>query len=490
MSNVSDKYIAAVKRVGERLESFQCPIQKPETLLEELKAMVDNDNRNVYDLQSKFVNDYKYVERGWHICFPYIYSASYLNSVRPPKIKSYGDLKQGWQQAEEGHMQMLKSECERDGCPFDEAHARQKVKEYMDKFHKEEKQRFFNEAKRWIDVNELQIQTEILARRKDVLMYSKENIGWNLFNYTISDDLLVSIKTNFGYGSAAYFFLSVKYKDLEIVPYSFIVKYYKAMMADIVRCTRQYDVRRDSWEAAFDFTVDMANQAQESPKEFICGYVMNEVREMMTGLNAILSNPDSVYDKVTKMLCPELVVNVRNIWSNEKTRMSVYPQESMFIFKVEKITGALHFLQSLKKAAETFDDISHEINGHIATLLDFNYQLYPKIQEQYAINAGRIEKDTAVKQDKEEECNKLEIELEPYYEKMAEYIKGYKTWDEKLTKEREFKWNNPEFVTKQETKLRLSREIVDLDNRINDYKNFNNLLQSSIELIDSVREVA
>ena len=70
MSNVSDKYIAAVKRVGERLESFQCPIQKPETLLEELKAMVDNDNRNVYDLQSKFVNDYKYVERGWHICFP------------------------------------------------------------------------------------------------------------------------------------------------------------------------------------------------------------------------------------------------------------------------------------------------------------------------------------------------------------------------------------------------------------------------------------
>ena len=80
--------------------------------------------------------------------------------------------------------------------------------------------------------------------------------------------------------------------------------------------------------------------------------------------------------------------------------------------------------------------------------------------------------------------------MEPYYEKMAEYIKGYKTWDEKLTKEREFKWNNPEFVTKQETKLRLSREIVDLDNRINDYKNFNNLLQSSIELIDSVREVA
>lgn len=490
MSNVSDKYIAAVKRVDEKLESFQCPIQKPETLFEELKAMVDNANRNVYDLQSKFVNDYKYVERGWHICFPYIYSASYLNRVRPPKIKSYGDLKQGWQQAEEGYMQMLKSECEREGCPFDEANAGRKVKEYMEKFHHEEKQRFFDDAKRWIDVNELQIQTENLARRKEVLMYSKENIGWNVFNYTISDDLLVSIKTNFGYGSAAYFFLSVKYKDLEIVPYSFIVKYYKAMMADIVRCTRQYDVRRDSWEAAFDFTVNMANQAQESPEEFICEYVMNEVREMMTGLKAILNNPDSVYDKVTKMQYPELVVNVRNIWSNEKTRMSAYPQESMFIFKVEKITGALHFLQSLKKVAETFDDISHEINGHIATLLDFNYQLYPKIQEQYAINTGRIEKDTDLKQSKEAERNKLVEELKPYYEKMEEYIKGYNRWDERQNKEREFKRNNPEFVAKQESKTLLDREIADLNNRINDYNNFNKLLQSSMELIDSVREVA
>lgn len=490
MSNVSDKYIAVVKRVGSKLESFQKPIQKPVTLIEELKAMLDNPNRNVYDLQSKFVNDYKYEDRGWYICFPYSYSASYLNAVRPPKIKSYSELKEGWQQAYDEKIQLLKSECEHQGNTFNEDKARLEVEEYMKDFHKTEKKRFYDECKRWIDVNELQVQTEALARKNDVLMYSKENIGWNVFNYTISDDLTVSIKTNFGYGSAAYFFLSVKYKDLEIVPYSFIVKYYKAMMADIVRCTRQYDVRRDSWEAAFDFTVDIANQAQKSPEEFIRNYVMNEVREMMTGLKAILSNPDSVYDKVTKIQCPELVVNVRNIWSNEKTRMSAYPQEFMFIFKVEKITGALHFLQSLRKAAETFDDISHEINGHIATLLDFNYQLYPKIQEQYAINTGRIEKDMALKQGKEEERNKLVEELKPYYEKMEEYIKDCKRWDERQAKEWEFKRNNPNFVEKQESKSQLDREIADLNNRINDYKNFNNLLQSSMELIDSVREVA
>ena len=490
MSNVSDKYIAVVKRVGSKLESFQKPIQKPVTLIEELKAMLDNPNRNVYDLQSKFVNDYKYEDRGWYICFPYSYSASYLNAVRPPKIKSYSELKEGWQQAYDEKIQLLKSECEHQGNTFNEDKARLEVEEYMKDFHKTEKKRFYDECKRWIDVNELQVQTEALARKNDVLMYSKENIGWNVFNYTISDDLTVSIKTNFGYGSAAYFFLSVKYKDLEIVPYSFIVKYYKAMMADIVRCTRQYDVRRDSWEAAFDFTVDIANQAQKSPKEFIRNYVMNEVREMMAGLKAILQKPDDVYNRISGLQCPELVINVRSILSNESARMSAYPQECMFIFKVEKISGALHFLKSLKKASETFGDIAHEINENIDTLLDYNYQLYPKIKEQYEKIEARIVQEESVKKNKEIERNILVDELKPYEERLEAFCKNASSWSDREARRNEFKRQNPEFVTKRERKDTLDLEITIIHNRIIDYNNFNNMLQKSMELIDSIREVA
>lgn len=492
MSKISDEYIAAVKRVGWKLESFQNPIKKPVTLFEELKAMVDNPNRNVYDLQSKFVNDYKYDDRGWHVCFPYDYASSYLNTVRAPKIRTYSELKEGWQQTYNDKMQLLKAECEQQGRIFDEAQAKRVANEYMLGIHKTQKNAFYEECRRWINVNELQIQTEILSRKSEVLMYSKENIGWNNFHYTISDDLKVSIKTNFGYGSAAYFFLSVKYKDLDIVPYSFIVKYYKAMMADIVRCTRQYDVRRDSWEAAFDFTVDIANQAQESPEEFIRNYVMNEVREMMTGLKAILNNPDSMYNQISGMQVPELVINVRKIWNHEKERMRAYPQESIFIFKVEKITGALHFLQSLKKAAETFCDISREINGNIETLLDYNYQLYPKIQEQYTINENRINENTVLKQGKGEERNRLVEEMKPFNEKMEVYMKEkeYKTWSEKKQRQDEFYRQHPQFVAMRERKSVLDKEIVNLENRISDYKNFNHLLQSSMELIDSVRKIA
>ena len=178
------------------------------------------------------------------------------------------------------------------------------------------------------------------------------------------------------------------------------------------------------------------------------------------------------------------------ILSNEKDRMRAYPQECMFIFKVEKISGALYFLQSLKQTANTFDGISHEINDCIDTLLNYNLQLYPKIQEQYTKIEARIKHATSVKKSKEIERDMLVEELKPYEARLEAFCKNVSSCSERQARREEFGRQNPIFVTKRERKNTLDIEITIIHNRIVDYGNFNKMLQKSMELIDSVREIA
>lgn len=90
---ISTDYIAAVKSHNNVLKCIQIPLQKPIALIGELKAMLENPNRTVYDLQCKFSNDYKFEAKAWYICYPYSYRSSYLSFIRPPKIKTYSELK-------------------------------------------------------------------------------------------------------------------------------------------------------------------------------------------------------------------------------------------------------------------------------------------------------------------------------------------------------------------------------------------------------------
>lgn len=58
------------------------------------------------------------------------------------------------------------------------------------------------------------------------LMYFSENIGWYRPDYTITDNVQISVRTNFCYGRSAYFHVNLNYKGINILPYSDIVVYF------------------------------------------------------------------------------------------------------------------------------------------------------------------------------------------------------------------------------------------------------------------------
>lgn len=490
MGKISQDYVAAIKRVGNYLESIQVELHKPLTLIEELRAMVENPNRSVYDLQCKFSSEYKFSEKSWYICYPYSFSASYLDATRCPEIKSYSDIKKQWDDCFKSEIDSIKDNCRENNTFFNEDTARDIATNKVAELKQNQKKSFLYECTKWIDVNEIQTTALSLKERKDILMYSKENIGWNNFEHRISDDLKICISTNFGYGSAAYFFLAIRYKDLDIIPYSFIVKYYKAQMRDIIRCTRQYSPRRDSWEAAFDFIIELSNQAQSNPENFINEYVMNEVTEMMKGLRAILENPKHFHDALAKVKVPELLINVRNIWDNDKVRMRAYPQECTFLFKVEKIAGALHFLNNLQKISSTFINISQEIDKHIDELLRYNFELYPQIKEQCETIGKRLKTEEIRYEIKNKEKENIIQQMKPYDEELSSLLKKASSWSERNAIESDFKSSHPRYKKLLESKSEKENELSEIHQKINEYKNFISLLKESMDLIDSVRKVA
>ena len=195
-------------------------------------------------------------------------------------------------------------------------------------------------------------------------MHSTDTIGWSGFEYQITDDVKISIRTNFGYGNSSYFMLGMSYKKIDILPYSYLVRYYHADMRDLVRYTKLYRVERESWEKAFDYVVKAANMAVNNVTRFIRTYVLDEVKQMLFGMEMILLNPFSYAERMERKAGSETdceYLTVRNMNIYEKSIFGVYPREMTMVIKSEKISGALDFLDNLSKLSAFLPEIQDAV---------------------------------------------------------------------------------------------------------------------------------
>lgn len=72
----------------------------------------------------------------------------------------------------------------------------------------------------------------------NIKIFSHDIVGFNHIIYDIDDDVKVRVDTNFGYGpTSSYFFLTIKYKDIILIPYSDLVHFYYASMKSLIAHT-------------------------------------------------------------------------------------------------------------------------------------------------------------------------------------------------------------------------------------------------------------
>ena len=199
-----------------------------------------------------------------------------------------------------------------------------------------------------------------LHKEQSILAYSHRRVGWASPDLNLNDDIKVVYLTNFGYGCASYFFLQIYYKGIGILPYSQWVHYRKASASEIIRYTRRYHLDNQEWIKTMSFTADVYNSAVSDPASFVQKNMLNEVEEMVSGLENILTT--NSYRTQESFFNPSTIV---------------ITGDDLIRFKGEKISGALEFLDKLK----TLAPITDKVDFYIQRIMDCNFSIIPELEK-------------------------------------------------------------------------------------------------------------
>ena len=92
MSTVNKDYIGIIRNVNGCVRFVKEEIQQKTALVEDLKAMLENPNRTIFDLQSRMDMEFLPSERtSINYLAPYSYSSSYVSGVSYPKAPTFDE---------------------------------------------------------------------------------------------------------------------------------------------------------------------------------------------------------------------------------------------------------------------------------------------------------------------------------------------------------------------------------------------------------------
>lgn len=462
MSEINIDYIGVVVENPDGfLEYKKIPIEKPyNELYEELKAMADNENRSVLDLQNRLERsfDREYRNKFYHYCHRYTYNSSFIEAISYPKFWTY-----------EEYTDLLSK---------------------SDTFKKELKQIFIRSANYFFIAYSYSQMFKRLKNEPANKMFSTEDIGHTFYKYKINENIEFQIRSNFGYGGSSFFFVNLTYQGIELLPYSDIVKYYKANMCDFIRYTRQYLPERKNWNYALNFVVETSNYAIKDESAFIEKWIFNEIEEMMLGLERLAINPKEEYHKISNnnFDTPELIT-VRNIGNDEIKKYKIYPTETVIAFQAEKITGALILLEQIGKLSSVYVNAERVIDR----IKKINSELLPQykkaissIDEKIAPLQVNIETLTEKENTLIEICKPFEEEFEAILNKAREEAKAkdHNIWINPANLKPKYLFDHPEYKEYLDKITEIKHEIKLLTDNINELKDFIKQLTKCIELID------
>jgi len=207
---------------------------------------------------------------------------------------------------------------------------------------------------------------------KQILTFSHRINGWSNPEYKLSDNFSVELKTNFGYGSSSYFYIKLKYKNIEITPFSEWIEYESAKFSEIIRYTKSFAYRalrgiyngkrvyqkkieNINWQDAIEYTKKACNDSLKDEVEFVRKYIIDECERMASGLENIFSASKFTFKGEHE-----------SHYKIDKTG------HQLMEFRSEKISGAIDFISKILE----FNKIA-EIKSFITRIEDVNKKIQP-----------------------------------------------------------------------------------------------------------------
>lgn len=402
MSTVNFDHIDVIKENDGRVCFESIIIPKDVELLSELKAMVENPNRTVLDMQNRMSLHFNRNNRmGYSYIHPYSYSSSYVGGAIYPVEMTSAEYNE--------KIAKIKDELN------EKKYALDVYEKMLCDSITDIKINYLAKASRYVDAYSYYNQVAAFRNDPSVKMYSTETIGWSSFTFDISEDVKINVKSNFGFGWSSYFFVNLTYKGIDILPYSYWVKYYCADKESVMRYTRNYATSRSSWEIAFRFVEDVANKAKNDESGFLSEFVLNEVGELMRGLRIIMNTPMAYLTQCYAERSHRPEANIVGIYHGSDdfgAPYEVYRSELAMAVMAEKVTGSIGFLDNLKK----FADILPQVKDSVDEIKRMAVGIVPQLVQGIAKLKNEIDVRTRLLNDKEAEYESLQSELKPHAE--------------------------------------------------------------------------
>jgi len=222
--------------------------------------------------------------------------------------------------------------CDEISRPYQDLDNLSRVRfEYDSDLSKQKIEKEVLKDKKWLkdelELRDLAFALELVYEKAEddssIVSMSHRRLGWAEEPYSLTKNLDVQFLTNFGFGRSSYFYAKLRFKNIDIIPFSEWVRYRNTNYDQIMRYSQSYELKNQNWKAAMEFVRDAVNLCVEDEVEFIQKYIATECKWLVKGLKEI-SNIDERSDA--------------NNFEDKRDRLD---------YEGEKISGALDFIKSI-----------------------------------------------------------------------------------------------------------------------------------------------
>lgn len=463
MKQKEDMYISFISKSDDGLLKLRKKKIDNEYIdvLNQLRTMLDNPNRTVLDMQECFVRVIR-ERRFLPYCWPYSYYASHISGIGYPKLYQFIEYKDKLQTQRES----VSKRCQ----------GRIAIEMEMKAYVKRLKSTFMETCVRYIPCLNIANAVSEISNDPQNVMWSSEEIGWTTYEYKVNEDVLITVSTNFGYGNSSYFLLGLKYKDIDILPYSALIHYYGVDAVELKRHTRQYCPDRGSWDMALDFVVETANLAYQDPEKFVKKFIINEVDEMIAGLKHIMQYPNMEIQRLIRKKGNKVNSGfwsvVYNMTDSQCARYKIFASEMDVVYKSEKITGALYFLDNLSSLVEIFPaiqdamDVIKSLNNELLPEIEKNIISINEMIRSHKQNVERLNGELAL----------LKDQIKVHDKAIDELVEGVTDYSQRCSIRKDYESQHPEY-----SKLCSERDTI--DDKISELNSF---VFSRTDFVDSL----
>lgn len=367
-------YIGVVRKEGENYLYEEREIIANQELIDKLQAILEDDTKSILDMQTCMHEAFGGAPKPVHrVVLPENYDTPFVVPAKYPDFVSE---------------EQYENECQKVAESVHEEDATEELKEY----NHERKEEFITTALRYIYATAFADAEAELAKDKCVILYSHDRLGWKGWKYSPSEDIEIVLNTSFGMGVSSYTTLDIKYKGRKLATYSPLVQHYNGNAFALGMNTRTYNAERDNWSTLLHLICDICQRAQLNSNDLVEKWVKDDVDIFISGLKEIVADPAGVlatmHENPLKVGC---LFGVRNMLQKDCDMLERYPMESAELFKANKLTETLSFMESLcewmdiyplvAEVAEYIEEQCRLIIEELPTLIALQQQKIDKLNQ-------------------------------------------------------------------------------------------------------------